>query len=71
MKKMMETTRTIGMMMIETNARRRFIRAMAANEMIKIITIRPTPIAWSAKNRRKVSTSEVARSSRSPVFDSE
>jgi len=59
------------MMMIETKARRRFMRAMATNEMIKIMTIRPMLIACSAKNRRRVSTSEVARSNKSPVFDSE
>jgi len=58
------------MMMIETKAKRALICIIAVKLMIKMAITRATPMAWSLIKRRKVSTSEEARSSKSPVFAS-
>jgi hypothetical protein len=66
----METTRITGTIMIETRASRVFSCMMAVKLIIKMAIMRATPTAWSLIKRRRVSTSEEARSSKSPVFTS-
>ena len=52
----------------ESSASRVFRLSRAAKLTANSKTMRPAPMAWSAKKRRSASTSEVVRWISSPVF---
>ncbi len=67
LKNTVDSVRTTGSTATDTSASRHDSRYRAVKLTAKSSVIRPNPMAWSAKNFRTASMSEVALSMRSPV----